>query len=107
MDFNIIQVACVSLGLILVASNFISTSSVINWCKNLLKPRPPAVKTGKSDRDDFMEVVNNWHALKESCHLLGMEEACKMLDDVFPLLNKKCDGHKKISTSPETGDTLG
>ena len=93
MDIKLVtQVACVALGALLIASNFIKLNTVTDWVKNILKPKPlgvPLVKEGEVSA--FIDIISNWYELKESCKTLGLSEACDVLDQVFPLLNKETD----------------
>ena len=40
----------------------------------------------KQDDGDFLRVVRDWEAFKESCDNKGLVEASIKLDEIFPLL---------------------
>lgn len=43
----------------------------------------------KNKTDDFIEIVNLWHILKDKCENANLKEAVTKLDEAFPLLNKE------------------
>lgn len=91
MDIDtLIRVAAVALAAVLLISTvdfsylFSKVKSVIKW---------PFVKVSKvvvptqPEKVTFLEIVDLWHQLKESCDEYGLKEASNKLDEVFPLLN--------------------
>ena len=91
MDIKLVtQIACIAVGAFLVASNFIKLNTVTTWVKNIFKSKSsgtPLAKAGEVSA--FIDVISNWYELKEACKTLGLSEACDVLDQVFPLLNKE------------------
>lgn len=43
----------------------------------------------KNKTDDFIEIVNLWHILRDKCESQNLKEAVIKLDETFPLLNKE------------------
>lgn len=48
--------------------------------------------SNNSEMGDLTTLVADWEALSKRCHSIGLHEACKQMDEVFPLL---LEAHKK------------
>ena len=81
-----IRYAALIIAAFILVSN-VDFSSKIQYIKNLIPKRKP--KTPEDDKVtvNFLEIVDLWHQLKESCDAYGLKEASNKLDEVFPLLN--------------------
>tara|TARA_B100001559_G_C16335660_1_gene545621 strand:+ start:475 stop:747 length:273 start_codon:yes stop_codon:yes gene_type:complete len=78
-------VALIIAALILVSNvDFISK---IQYIKSLIPKRTPKIPEDNTVSVNFLEIVDLWHQLKESCDSYGLKEATNKLDEVFPLLN--------------------
>ena len=48
------------------------------------------------DEETLTSLVCKWECLSDACHSAGLHEACKKLDEVFPLfltVRQEADGH--------------
>tara|TARA_Y100000592_G_C5254197_1_gene214259 strand:+ start:198 stop:482 length:285 start_codon:yes stop_codon:yes gene_type:complete len=91
MDIDtLIRVAAVALAAVLLFSTinfsywFDKVKSVFKWP---FKRSPRVVVPVQPETVTFLEIVDLWHQLKESCDSYGLKEASSKLDEVFPLLN--------------------
>lgn len=41
--------------------------------------------------DNFIDIINAWHILREKCESANLTEAVVKLDETFPLLNQEAD----------------
>ena len=60
-------------------------------------------KFKKSDRDhitisqdDFLQIIASWGSFKSKCELSGLEEVCKKLYEIFPLLIVAEQANKRV-----------
>ena len=79
---------------------FLSEVSVVQWCflglgAGLIAPSVWDVVNSWNDKrpkpsprsgTDLTKIVRQWQTLTESCEEVGLDEACKRLEEVFPLL---------------------
>jgi len=59
--------------------------------KSVPKPRLPVGKNGS-----LTDLVAEWEVLSTSCHEQGLHDACKKLDEVFPLLLEANDKKHEV-----------
>ncbi|NBP01102.1 MAG: hypothetical protein EBU90_13395 [Proteobacteria bacterium] len=45
----------------------------------------------QSKTNNFIEIVNLWHILREKCNKANLKDAVVKLDETFPLLNNEED----------------
>ena len=82
--------AIVVAGAILLSTvNFSSVfGKVIGWVKwPFTRTVKPVVVT--EDEVEFLEIVDLWYKLKDSCDKYGLKAATEKLGEVFPLLNEE------------------
>lgn len=91
MDIDtLIRIAAVALAAVLLLSTIdfsywlSKVKSVFQWP---FKRSPRVVIPSQPEAVTFLEIVDLWHQLKESCDQYGLKEASGKLDEVFPLLN--------------------
>jgi hypothetical protein len=91
MDIDtLIRVAAVALAAALLFSTvnfsywFDKVKSFFKWP---FKKTTRIVVPSEPESVTFLEIVDLWHQLKESCDQYGLKEASGKLDEVFPLLN--------------------
>ena len=91
MDIDtLIRFAAIGLAAALLISTvdfsylFSKVKSAIKW--PFTKVSRVIVPT-QSQKVTFLEIVDLWHQLIESCDEYGLKEASNKLDEVFPLLN--------------------
>jgi|TARA_R110002012_G_C11544554_1_gene601777 hypothetical protein len=86
LDINLadwIKIVFIGLGVIILASNFISIPKLESLFGNVVKTKERL----SSDKNQSLEATTMWYVLKDKCEKCNLLEAAKKLDDVFPLLN--------------------
>jgi hypothetical protein len=94
------QIIILGVGVLIVLTSF-DLKSLFNKAKESLKANPDGyqpVPTPKTvtvppvspvqEKDDLVEVVKKWDDLKETCAVLGLNEAVEKLNEIFPMLIK-------------------
>lgn len=90
---TLLKIIAALLGLLILAVNFVD----FNWLIDKLlreKEITPNTITTEDDDKSFLNIVDLWYKLKDSCTSYGLHNAAEKLDEVFPLLNDKKDGDK-------------
>jgi|TARA_B100001113_G_scaffold349652_1_gene345385 hypothetical protein len=81
----IVIAGCILLSTINLLPYF---SAVFSWLKKpFVKTVKPVVVT--EDEVEFLEIVDLWYKLKDSCDKYGLKAATEKLGEVFPLLNEE------------------
>ena len=47
-------------------------------------------------QDDFLQIIASWGSFKSKCELSGLEEVCKKLYEIFPLLIVAEKANKRV-----------
>ena len=88
------QIIILGVGVLIVLSS-VDLSALFNKVKESLKTNPPTPKavtvpqvSPVQEKDDLVEVVKKWDDLKETCVVLGLNEAVEKLNEIFPMLIK-------------------
>ena len=91
---TILKIAALSVGAIIILSNFVRFDSLL--ARLLPKKKVPQVAIEDTKEDEkFLHIINLWYQLKDNCNTYGLQLAVDKLDEVFPLLNSKKDESAK------------
>jgi hypothetical protein len=87
---TILKIAALSIGSLIILSNFVSVDSLLAKLLPKKKVNPLAEIPSDAQEDEkFLHIINLWYQLKENCNSYGLQLAVEKLDEVFPLLNSK------------------
>ena len=80
----LVQIVLVVIGVIILLSG-VDFSFIKDWFK---KPYVKPEVSDNTEMRDFMETINIWYSLRDRVRSCDLHDACKKLDELFPLLNK-------------------
>jgi len=90
-SMDVIQWVFLGLGVILVAPVLLDFFSKFK-----------SVKVKRSSSNDLGDLITKWETLADAVHEAGINEACDLLDEVFPLLIHVRD--EEVNVEPEGYD---
>ena len=83
---NYIIYGLLSIGVIIILSNFLDSQWIIS---KLFSKKNKVSKTISNEKEQiFLHIISLWYQLKEQCDACNLTIASEKLDEVFPLLNK-------------------
>jgi hypothetical protein len=90
---TLLKIIAIILGLAILVVNFVD----LNWLIDKLltdkkDDHPETIVIEEKNDKLFLNIVDLWYKLKDSCESYGLKNAADKLDEVFPLLNDKKDG---------------
>lgn len=87
---TILKIAALSIGALILLSNFVHVDSLLAKIlpKKKIQPLAEVVVDGQ---EDFLHIINLWYQLRDNCKSYDLEVAVEKLDEVFPLLNNKIE----------------
>ena len=86
MDLAIAVYGCISVGVLILLSNFIDLPYILS--KLFFRTKGADVNNQNLNQEkDFLQIVSLWYKLKEQCDKFNLKVASSKLDEVFPLLN--------------------
>ncbi len=88
MDVDtVVRISAIALAGILILSMIDLSAIKSKIGSYLVWPFPKKEKEVKVEKVSFLEIIDLWHKLKNSCNEYGLKDASEKLDEVFPLLN--------------------
>ena len=84
-DLSIVQWIFIGLGLLIAAPALLGID--FKGFLEKIKPNTPSPKPHDADHG-LTDLVCKWECLSNACREAGIDEACDMLEEVFPLLAK-------------------
>ena len=95
---TILKVGALTLGALILISNFVKVEDILSLALRVLTPKtpvvPPAPEVPVSDDEQFLHIVDLWFQLRNQCEEYGLPKAITAIDKVFPLLNDKIEEEK-------------
>ena len=88
MDIDtVVRISAIALAGILIISMVDLSAIKSKIASYLVWPFPKKEKEVVVEQVSFLEIIDLWHKLKNSCNEYGLKDASEKLDEVFPLLN--------------------
>lgn len=90
---TLLKIVAIALGLAILVFNFVDFNWLIDKVLSKEEEKKPIIIDHEENNDKlFLNIIDLWYKLRESCDDYGLKNAAEKLDEVFPLLNDKKDG---------------